>query len=46
MGNEHFFHKVKKIKSLRGDVHRTSHKQGRRLTPRLRKKAVSGWKLP
>ena len=29
---------------MRGDVHGTSHKQGRRLTPRLRKRAVSGWK--
>jgi len=39
------FRKVKEIEGLRGDVHGTSHKQRRRLTQRLRKRAVSGQKL-
>ena len=39
------FRKVKEIKGLRGDVHGTSHKQHRRLTQRLRKRAVSRQKL-
>jgi hypothetical protein len=46
------FRKIKEVKGLSasGGVARirtysTSHKQPRRLTPRLRKSAISGWKL-
>ena len=40
------FRKVKEIKELRGGVQNgTPHKVFRRLTQRLRKRAISGWKL-
>jgi hypothetical protein len=42
--NGNFFRKIKEIKGYAEAYDSTPHKESRRLTPRLRKKAISGWK--
>jgi len=43
--NEQFFVRSRKSRDCAEAYFSTSHKQSRRLTQRLRKRAVSGWKL-
>ncbi len=43
--NEQFFARSRKSRDCAEAYVGTSHKRSRRLTPRLRKRAISGWKL-
>jgi hypothetical protein len=43
--NEEFFARLRKSRDGAEAYMGTSHKRSRRLTPRLRKRAISGWKL-